>query len=471
MMTVPLDTYEQAIEFLFGRVNFERIHSGDYSTSDFKLDRMRMLFERISNPQQRIPAVHVAGTKGKGSTCSMLAGILTHAGYRTGLYTSPHLIKYEERFTVDGQQPSEQDVVALVNRIRPAVAEMDRLHPRLQPTYFEITTALAWMHFEERGVEIAVLETGLGGRLDSTNLCRPLVTIITNISRDHTQLLGSTVREIATEKAGIVKDRVPLISGVTHPDALAVIETVGAERQAPLWLLGRDVQVQRITSEPQESRWQFDVPTAALPPMTLALKGDHQGANAALAVAACVQLRQQGYEIPTDAIAAGLQDVRWPARVEEVGRQPSVILDAAHNWESAKALVHALVQASPVRRRILVFATTRDKDYRGLVRILLPHFETVIITKYLENPRGVPIEELESYIAIIADRPVHTVSDPYSAWKLACRLASPNDQIVVTGSFFLIAELRELILDDLRNDSVNIEDNAIQSRDRQGASS
>ncbi len=449
-----LDTYEQAIEYLYGRINFERIHSEAYTTGDFKLDRMRLLLERIGNPQERIPAVHVAGTKGKGSTCTMIASILTQAGYRTGLYTSPHLIRYEERFVVDGVQPEPSAVVDLVNRIRPHVAAMDRLPARMHPTYFEITTALAWMYFEDCGVELAVLETGLGGRLDCTNLCRPLVTIITNISRDHTQLLGSTVREIAGEKAGILKDGVPVISGVSHPDAIDVIRTVSRERTAPLWLLGTDITQHCVQAAATESRWQIDVPGQSFPSIPVSLRGEHQGANASLAIAAIVRLREAGWEIPAEAIDAGMLRVRWPARVEEVGQKPSVILDAAHNWESAKALVKSLVDFPPVRRRLLVFATTRDKDYRGLVRILLPHFDTIVITKYLENPRGVPIEELESYIATIADRPVHLAADPYAAWKLACKLATPADQIVVTGSFFLIAELRELILDDLREGSV-----------------
>ncbi|MDP1796261.1 MAG: folylpolyglutamate synthase/dihydrofolate synthase family protein [Planctomycetaceae bacterium] len=446
-----LDTYEQAIEYLYGRINFERIHSEAYTAGDFKLDRMRLLLERIGNPPDRIPAVHVAGTKGKGSTCTMIASILTQAGYRTGLYTSPHLIRYEERFVVDGTQPEPHVVVDLVNRIRPHVAAMDRLPARMHPTYFEITTALAWMYFEDSGVELAVLETGLGGRLDCTNLCRPLVTVITNISRDHTQLLGSTVREIAGEKAGILKDGVPVISGVSHPDAIDVIRTVSRECEAPLWLLGTEIAHRCVQAASSGSRWQIDVPGQSFPSIPVSLRGEHQGANAALAIAAIVRLREAGWDIPAEAIDAGMLRVRWPARVEEVGQQPSVILDAAHNWESAKALVHALSESPPSGRRILVFATTRDKDYRGLVRILLPHFDTIVITKYLENPRGVPIEELESYIATIANRPVHLAADPYAAWKLASKLATVHDQIVVTGSFFLIAELRELILDDLRS--------------------
>lgn len=445
-----LDTYEQAIEYLYGRINYERLNADAYTTSDFKLDRMRLLLERIGNPQDRIPVVHVAGTKGKGSTCAMIASVLTQAGYRTGLYTSPHLIRYEERFVVDGVQPEPQAVVDLVNRIRPHVAAMDRLPTKMYPTYFEITTALAWMHFVDCGVQLAVLETGLGGRLDSTNLCRPLVTIITNISRDHTQLLGSTVREIAGEKAGIIKDGVPVISGVRHPDAVDVVRTVSQSHHAPLWLAGSEISYRCETTTSTEKRWQVAVPGTVLPAIPVALRGEHQAANAALALSAVVRLRDAGWTITDAVIEAGMRSVRWPARVEEVGRQPSVILDAAHNWESAKALVQALSERPPTGRRILVFATTRDKDFRGLVRILLPHFDTVIITKYLENPRGVPIEELEAYIATIADRPVHLAADPYAAWKLAGKLATTDDQIVVTGSFFLIAELRELILDDLR---------------------
>lgn len=454
-MTATLETYEQAIEFLYGRINYERVQSDAYSTTDFKLDRLRLLLKLIGNPQERIPAVHVAGTKGKGSTCCMIAAVLTRAGYRTGLYTSPHLVRYEERFTVDGVLPAPKDVVSLVNRMRPVIAEMDRLPAPMHPTYFEITTAMAWLFFEERAVEMVVLETGLGGRLDATNVCRPLVTVITNVSRDHTQLLGSTVREIAGEKAGIIKHGAPVISGATHPDAFAVIEGVAQAQSAPLWMLGRELHIVDVQRSDGCLLVKVKVPGTqsgedVLPPLPLTLRGRHQTDNLLLAAATIVRLREQGLTITDQALVEGLKTVRWPARVEEVHQQPSVVLDAAHNWAAAQALVETLRREFSPRRRILVFATTRDKDYRGLIRVLLPAFDTVILTRYLDNPRGVPIEELAAYVTAIAAWHVHTAPGPYAAWKLARKLAGDEDQIVLTGSFFLIAELRDVIVDEVR---------------------
>ncbi len=447
-MADDLTTYDQAIEYLYGRINYERAHVDTYSSSDFRLDRMRGLLDRIGNPQERIPAVHVAGTKGKGSTCAMIAAVTRAAGIRTGLYTSPHLTRYEERFTVDGQLPAPAVVVELVNALRPAVAEMDRLPAKLNPTYFEITTAIAWLLFVREGVQLAVLETGLGGRLDSTSVCEPWVTVITNVSRDHTQLLGSTVSAIATEKAGIIKPGIPVIAGVQHPEAIAVVQTVSAVKQAPLWLLGRDFSYTLEDQTRVSVRCDHDE-FVGLP---LILRGPHQALNTSLAVAALLRLRERGLVLSEAAIRTGLATVVWPGRIEVVGTGPEVVLDAAHNWESAKALVETLLTQFPARRRVLVFATTRDKDSRGLVRMLLPHFETVVLTRYTDNPRSVPAEELAAFIGATSDRRVHVATTPAAAWECARRLAGSDDQIVITGSFFLIAELRDRVLAEMSND-------------------
>lgn len=445
-----LETYEQAIEFLFGRINYERATSDSYSSADFKLDRMRRLLERIGSPHERMPAVHVAGTKGKGSTCAMLASVLTAAGLRTGLYISPHITAFEERMTVDGVQPSPERLVELVNRIRPVVEEMDRLPGQMQPTYFELATALAWMSFDDARCDVVVLEVGLGGRLDCTNLCRPAVTVVTNVSRDHTQILGSTVRLIAREKAGIIKPGVPVVTGVTHPDAIDVVRETAERNHAPLWRLPQEVEVLRRDVAAGRAVIDVRTPRATHVNLPVLLVGEHQATNAALAVGVVDLLRQQGWNISEDALREGLSRVSWPARVEVVGRQPTVIVDAAHNWESAKALVRAVDTELPARRRILVFAATKDKDVAGVLRLVVPAFDTVIFTRYVDNPRGVPAQELRSLLAAMSDRPAHLAEDPATAWKLARRLAEPDDLIVVTGSFFLVAELRELILEEFR---------------------
>ncbi len=446
-MLDKLATYDEAIDFLFGRINYERIQAEVYSTSDFKLDRMRRLLELMGNPQEQIPVVHVAGTKGKGSTCSMLASIFRSCGYRCGLYISPHITVFEERFTVNGIMPTQSELVGLVNRLMPIIAYMDNLPGRMQPTYFELATALAWQHFIEQKVEIAVLEVGLGGRLDSTNLCCPLVTVITNISRDHTHVLGSTIHQIAYEKAGIIKTGIPVISGASHVDAMSMIEETSHQRSAPLRLLGRDFHLLERRVD-QIGFAEIDVQTARSnwSQMPVVLRGPHQSLNATLALAVLDELRQQSWSLDVDNVRQGLLSMVWPARVEVIRQNPTVVIDSAHNWESARALVAALTEIESRKNRILVFAATKDKDVAGILRQLLPHFQTVILTRYLDNPRGVALEELSSLVEAITTHPAHLAPDPRSAWGLAQKLASENDLIVITGSFFLIAELRETIV-------------------------
>ena len=453
-MSERLTTYEQAIDFLFGRINYERINTDSYSTSDFKLDRMRRLLELMGNPHERIPVIHVAGTKGKGSTCSMLASILSKSGYRCGLYISPHITVFEERFTVDGVQPTKPEFVRLLNRLLPIIAEMDNLPGRMQPTYFELATALAWQYFIEQNVDIAVLEVGLGGRLDSTNLCRPLVTVITNISRDHTHVLGSTIHQIAYEKAGIIKSEIPVVSGVTHIDAFGLIEKTCSDRNARLQQIVRDFQLLNRRAD-DEGNVEIDAKTSAhlWTQIPVVLRGPHQALNTLLALEVIDELRQQNWKITDADVCDGLRSVAWPARVEVVSRHPAVIIDAAHNWESARALVATLSEDPVQRRRILVFAGTKDKDVAGILRQLLPNFDTVILTRYLNNPRGVSLDDLGNLVESISSHQPHFAESPISAWNLAKRLASREDIIVVTGSFFLVAELRETIISEANHAS------------------
>ncbi len=448
-MSTLVETYEQAIEYLFGRINYERAQPDDYSSSDFKLDRMRSLLEACGNPQSQIPAIHVAGTKGKGSTCSMLASILTTAGLPAGLYTSPHLTRFEERMRVAGREPTPTELVGLVSRMQPVIEALDRSPARMHPTYFEIATALAWQYFLDQRARVAVLETGLGGRLDSTNLCRPWVTVITNVSRDHVQILGSTVREIAGEKAGIIKPGVPVISGCRHPDAIDVVTRVSRERGAELWLLDRDFHWSWCDSK--EQTIHVTTPRRRWENLPVPLRGEHQAVNAAVTIAALDQLTETEVTLTPHSVREGLAATHWPARVEVIGREPTVILDAAHNWASAKALIATIDHDFPARRRILVFACSRDKDYRGLVRQMAPQFDTIIFTRYLDNPRAVAPEELQRHLETTFDRPSHVAADPVAAWKLARRLSHNSDLITITGSLFLVAELRDLLLEGTKS--------------------
>jgi dihydrofolate synthase/folylpolyglutamate synthase len=449
-------TYEQAIRYWFGRVNYEQRSP---APSDLKLDRMRALLHQLGDPQERLRVVHVAGSKGKGSTSAMLADVVQRAGYHTGLFTSPHLTRVEERIQVDGTAISPEELAALVEDVRPAVEAVDARRPAeaVGVTFFEIATALGLLHFVRRRVEVAVLEVGLGGRFDATNVCRPLMAVITSISYDHTQQLGNTLASIAREKAGIVKPGRPAVSGARAPEARAVIERVCRERGAPLRQLDADFGYAHepglITPEADRlPRVRVRTERQAWPPLELGLLGEHQAANAALAVAVVEQLRDGGLHIPDAAVASGLAGVRWPARLEVVGRRPLVVLDCAHNLASAQALIdtlHASFPApafQPAPRRHLLFAGSGDKDLPGMLRLLAPHFDHVYLTRFVTNPRAVPPERLAELLQANSAAPFTLCASPAEAWERARADAASDDLICATGSVFLAGELRPLLV-------------------------
>ncbi len=440
-----VESYEQAVEFLFSRVNYERLTGSQYTADDFKLDRMRELLRRLGDPHETIPAVHIAGTKGKGSTAALTAQILLAAGFRPGLFTSPHISAFEERMAVAGVNPARSELVELVRLLADVVTDLDKTPGQMSPTYFEIATALAWLYFRERRADIVALEVGMGGRLDATNLCRPAVSIITSISRDHTRQLGSRLEQIAREKAGIIKPQVPVVSGVTSDPARAVIEETCRSREAPLFELERDFSYQYHLTMPPTT--DVETPNKHWRNLKLPLVGEHQARNLALTLAAIERLQEQGWKIADDAVTAGLASFRWPGRIEVISRNPTVIVDAAHNWEAVAALLRTLDESFPARRRVLVFASTRDKDVSGMLRQLLPRFDTVIVTCFQNNPRQVPVEALVRMVQNLTDQPVHAAADAATAWKLARRFAAPDDLVCVTGSFFIAAEMRELLVD------------------------
>jgi dihydrofolate synthase/folylpolyglutamate synthase len=448
------------LRFLNQRIDYERSFGLDYTTREFKPARIRELLTRIGDPHLGMPILHVAGTKGKGSTSAMAAAVLTAAGYRTGLFTSPHLEGVEERIAIDGQPCSSRQFAQLLEQFFPALEAMDRegaarTPPEPGPTYFEITTAMALQHFAQRRVAAAVLEVGLGGRLDSTNVCQPLVSVITSISFDHTQQLGNTLEAIAQEKAGIIKQGVPVVSGVTDPGPRAVIRRTCRELGCRLVEMGVDFEVQYTPphgAEASAATGTIDfLYRGAQGPhryshLALGLLGRHQAANAAVALAALAQLRPMGWEIPETAVREGLGRLTWPARVELIARRPAVVIDAAHNVASASALIQVLNESFSARRRVLVFASTQDKDLRGMLGELLGEFDDVILTQYLDNPRAVPVEDLAAAASEVSGRSYRVCPRPADAWDAARELAAAEDLICVTGSFFIAAQMRHEVL-------------------------
>ena len=440
----------RALQWLEKRANFERQTP---RAGSFGLTRMRSLLRELDQPQRSFPAAHLAGTKGKGSTAAMLAGIVRSAGYRVGCYLSPHVDRIEERITVGGRAISTADLLEAFQRVIPAVEAIDRRAARqghAGPTWFEVMTALAFTHFARSQVDLAVIETGLGGRLDATNLCVPIVSMITSVSYDHMEMLGDTITAIATEKAGIIRRHCPVISAATHPEAIAAVTQQAARRRARLLLLDRDFTVtpeklaSRTAQQVIANRFTLNSPPGTnISSYTTAMTGHHQAVNAAVAVMAARVLNECGLTISDQAIRRGLRQTRLPARIEWLATRPPVILDAAHNVASMQSLVQTLKQSAKLpRRKILIFAASRDKQLVEMLEESRSFFTDVILTRYATNPRAATVATLRRAAEQAGWPEPHLASTPSEAVSIARRLAAGRGLVCVAGSFFLAAEAR-----------------------------
>ncbi len=478
----PCFDYEQASRYLFERINYEKVGQRSYSQKNFRLARMHKLLEGLGNPHRKYPIIHIAGTKGKGSVAWLLAEAFRISGKRTGLYTSPHLTKLEERFCVDGQPCTPDQLVKCINTIHP-VAEKLALGGDGQCTFFELTTAVGFLLFADCNVDVAVIEVGLGGRLDSTNVCTPVVSVITSISFDHQAQLGDTIPAIAGEKAGIIKPTIPVVSGVLNPEAIPVIARKAAECGSEIRQAGKDfrgtqtttatatfkdgknsIRHQRITYE-KLGDWEA---TKERSNLLMRMHGKHQVQNAATAIAAMDMFcSRMGWPIDEAALHNSLATTQVPARMQLMLESPDVILDSAHNVASIEALLNSLDEIYPrsgedKRDRTIIFAASSDKDYEKLLDMLILSTDTLIITQYFNNPRGVESQKLFELAEKarfqrlaqqvpsltkaegLTTRPVadlHRARTPQEAYQLAKRICKTSGVICITGSFFLAAEL------------------------------
>ena len=457
-MPTRIENYNDAIRWLYDRIDYERIRPS-LQTNPFRLERIERLLKRIGSPHERIPCVHIAGTKGKGSTAAMLDSVLQASGIRTGLFTSPHIEQFEERMRVSGHLPDPEQLTRLVSQLCRVLqeAEMD-VSDRI-PTFFEVTTLLAWMLFDEEKVQIAVLETGLGGRLDCTNVCRPLVTVITSIGLYHTHILGDTISKIAWEKAGILKSGVPVVQGQLPGDADQVVAARAREIGCPRYVCGQEFAWHTDHNEDASKGRKRSQKILVLTPrcnyddLTVPLLGEHQAHNASLAIMAAELLRDQGYrQIDAAAISKGIRSTHWPLRFEVIDGHPTLILDAAHNPDSMQAVANVLKGAEWTnRRRVLVFAASADKDAATMMKIILPHFADAVLTRFLGNPRSVPPDQLQSLAESLncgdtKNTRLHQAADPGTALAAARELAGYDGLVCVTGSLFLAAEARCLLM-------------------------
>jgi dihydrofolate synthase/folylpolyglutamate synthase len=410
---------------------------------------MRDFMSALGNPEREYKILHVAGTKGKGSVSALCASAIQKSGNRVGLYTSPHLQDYAERIQVDGAPISHADLIALVEEIKPFVAASPEI------TTFEITTALAFLYFARLGVDTAVLEVGLGGRLDATNVCIPNVTVITSISYDHTDLLGDTLAEIAGEKAGIIKSEVPVVVSPQSEDALQAIKEIAVQRQAPLTQVGQDYHYRLVENSLEGQSFQIwhssegekyvSAGNNGWQPvqLTIPLLGIHQLENAATAYAALLVARENGIEISDLGIQTGFESVSWPGRFEILRRDPPLIIDSAHNRDSAQKLQQVLEDYYPGEPVILVFGASEDKDIEGMFAELRPHLTRIVATKST-HPRATDPDELVE-IAQEMEIPAVSSSSIEEALDQAELLAEGEAITLVTGSIFVAAAARSAL--------------------------
>ena len=447
--------YRAGLDFLYGRLNYER-SAMPRSAPELRLGRVRRLLRLLGDPQDGLKIIHVAGTKGKGSTSAMIAAGLSACGQRTGLFCSPHLQRLEERFAIDGVEATPDELTALVDAVRPAVERLDGPNRR-GPTFFDATTAMGLLHYARRGVDVLVLEVGLGGRLDSTNAIRPMLSVLTPISIDHTRQLGSTLGAIAFEKAGIIKRGGRAIVGTRGSEARESIGRVARARRAEVrWI---DVDYSELYRPPTAPLTRPDPGRASARtwrrdwgPIDLPLAGRHQAQNASTAFATLDALIEIGLPIDPARAEAGIAALRFPARVERLGERPWLIVDGAHNVASARALAETLRECYPPTRRTLVFGTTKDKDLDGQLAELLPLFDRVVVTRYVDNPRAVPPEAVAEAVGRLGGPVPQIVPDPASALAAARTITGVDGLIAVTGSMFLAAEARAAILRERRTE-------------------
>ncbi len=403
------------------------------------LDIIQNILNGLGNPQNRFRSIHIAGTNGKGSVASTLASILHQAGFRVGLYTSPHLVHFNERIRINNRDISNDEVVKLYQAVL-KVHQGDR-----EPTFFEFTTAMALLSFGNHQVDWAIIETGMGGRLDATNMIEPAISIITNISLEHQFYLGKTLAEIAGEKAGIIKNQTPVISAVKKDAARQVVKEIARKKDAPLFQMGRDFRVRRKTQHSQifsyygmDHVWR-DLRTA--------LQGRFQVENAALALAACELIRREGEPLPLEQIIEGLEWVQWPGRLEMIQGQPMMILDGAHNLRSAYTLADFLQEEIKPRKITLVAGILDDKPYEKMLKALLKVCDRAVFTRP-EIDRSLPPETLAAVARpMLAD--VTVVPEVGPAIKHAIRAADPNDVVCVAGSLYLVGDAKKALAKEI----------------------
>jgi dihydrofolate synthase/folylpolyglutamate synthase len=434
-----ITTLNAAMRFLLARPDFERQRSVSYGEQTFKLDRMQRILDRLGNPHQKIKTVHVAGTNGKGSTVSMIASMLRTAGYAVGVYTSPHLVDIRERVQIDGQMIGKNDFVEAVRTVAKAAEKLGE-----QPTFFEAMTAVGFLHFAEQAVDIAVIEVGLGGRLDSTNVITPLVSVVTGIDLDHTKLLGATKAQIAREKAGIFKKGVPALFFEQDAEVDEVMRDAAQKAGAELRIVNKEIEFSsRFCVTPDlgpHTRVCLYTKTTRLEHVPVPLPGEHQAINCGLALAAIDILKGFGFDVPEDKLTAGLAATKVPGRMDVVSHRPRILCDGAHNPAAMGALMRCVGAHVPYDSMVCIFGCCSDKDVAEMIDKVNLGADKVIFTRASATPRATDPEDLQKLFQERSGKMSQVARTVPEALEMAVRGVSREDLICVTGSFYVVGE-------------------------------
>jgi dihydrofolate synthase / folylpolyglutamate synthase len=440
--------YQAALDYLYSFVDFSMTKMQSFTPETFDLSRMQTLLESMENPQFAYPVVHIAGSKGKGSTAAMIAAVLQESGYKVGLYTSPHMIDFNERIQINGEAIAHERIINLIQQKKETIEAVKKI------STFEVATALAFQYFMEEKVDVAVVEVGLGGRLDATNLVKPFLTLITSISLDHTAILGDTLEKIATEKAGIMKRDVPVIIAHQTSEVLTHLKNIAKERgcqafAADEWVLAVPLKME-INS--QAIRYQFATEARdqqlLLPrdpyEISIPLVGKHQIENAASALLAILWLSQHGLKITYSQIISGFSHTRWPGRFEIIHETPLIIIDSAHNPDSAEKLKLLITEVLPGKKVTMIFGASEDKDVYGMLRVLRGIVDHFIFTESV-HPRAMPVAKLEE-IARELELSCESILPIEEAVRKIITSFTDHNVYIAAGSIFVAAAVKEEVI-------------------------
>lgn len=442
---LTLESYEEARDWITGLVPFG-IRPG--------MARIQLLMEAFGNPERRLKFIHVAGTNGKGSVCAYLTSVLLRCGYDVGTFTSPYITKFTNRFQYNGMDIPEETLLQLSNELKPHVEAIARTELG-SPTMFEVSTALAILYFAKKSYpDFVVWETGLGGRMDVTNIVSPIISVITNVGHDHMDILGDTIEAVTREKAGIIKPGMPVVSAVSQPEAIAVIESTAKTTNSSLYLLGQQFSETPLDVRENEQIFRFNGLFRDIEPLAITLNGAHQRTNAAVAVMTLEVLRQYyALIVEDDDLRQGLHDAAWPGRLEMVKSSPRILIDGAHNPEGAETLAAALRDTYKYKRLHLMMGMLTNKNHRDTLRHILPLVDTLVVTEP-DFRKAMPAEALAELVQAIREELGYSfelIVEPN--WKHALTqlqtLTNDTDLAVVTGTLYLIADVRSQLLYNL----------------------